>query len=106
MTEVSIRPTRPEDTADLVCLGNELARLMGADLVFTADVFERYALGPKAHFEVLIAEASGKIVGYVLFEEAFNTDLGEPGMWLHDILVDEARRGQGIGGESFTSDGF
>jgi GNAT superfamily N-acetyltransferase len=81
----------------LARLGNELARLMGADEVYLAEVFGRYAFGSKPHFEVLVAETAGEIVGYALFEEAFNTDLCEPGMWLHDVIVDEARRGNGIG---------
>ncbi len=94
---ISIRPARPEDATDLARLGNELACLMGAHEVYSADVFERYGFGPKPHFEVLVAETAGGIVGYALFEETFNSDLCEPGMWLHDIMVDEAMRGTGIG---------
>ena len=81
----------------MTLLGNALAELMGAAPVYSIEVFERYAFGPSPHFEVLVAETAGGIAGYALFEEAFNSDLCEPGMWLHDIMVDEAERQKGIG---------
>jgi GNAT superfamily N-acetyltransferase len=81
----------------LVRLGNELARLMGAGEVYSTEVFERYAFGPKPHFEILVAETEGKIIGYALFEETFNTDLCEPGIWLHDVMVGEVMRRSGVG---------
>ena len=97
MSAVSIRPARPGDAAGLARLGNELARLMGTGEVYTTEGFKRYAFGPKPHFEAVVAEAASKVVGYALFEEAFNTDICEPGMWLHDILVEEDMRSSRIG---------
>jgi len=70
---------------------------MDAPEAYSAETFERYGFGPKPHFQVLVAEAAGEIVGYALFEEMFNTDLCEPGIWLHDIVVAEAARGAGHG---------
>ena len=92
-----IRTARPRDAADLARLGNELSRLMNAPQAFSVEKIARYAFAEPAHFEVLVAEWDDKIVGYALFEEMFNTDLCEPGIWLHDILVADSARGQGVG---------
>ncbi len=97
MSAVAIRPARRADAAALARLGNELARLMNAPESYSAKTFARYGFGPNPHFEVLVAEAAGEIVGYALFEEMFNTDLCEPGIWLHDIMVGDAARGAGVG---------
>lgn len=97
MTAPVIRAARPGDAADLARLGNELARLMNTPLVYSVETFSRYAFAEPAHFEVLVAELGDKIVGYALFEEMFNTDLCEPGIWLHDILVADSARGRGLG---------
>jgi GNAT superfamily N-acetyltransferase len=92
-----IRAACPGDAQDLARLGNELARLMNTPPVYSVETFTRYAFAEPAHFEVLVAEWDDKIVGYALFEEMFNTDLCEPGIWLHDILVADRARGQGVG---------
>jgi GNAT superfamily N-acetyltransferase len=92
-----IRAARPGDAQDLARLGNDLARLMNTAPVYSAETFTRYAFAEPPHFEVLVAELNDMIVGYALFEEMFNTDLCEPGIWLHDILVSDTARGQGIG---------
>jgi GNAT superfamily N-acetyltransferase len=47
--------------------------------------------------EVLVAEGGSGLIGYAAYEETFNTDCGEPGLWLHDIYVDEGARGRGLG---------
>ena len=97
MNALVIRPARPADSAALARLGNGLARATGVPTTYTAEMFERHAFGPGAQFEVLVAEMDGEVAGYALFEEAFNTDLCEPALWLHDVMVrDDARRG-GIG---------
>lgn len=70
---------------------------MNAPQAFSADKISRYGFTEPAHFEVLVAELRGEIVGYALFEEMFNTDLCEPGIWLHDILVADSARGRGLG---------
>ncbi len=97
MSAPIIRAARPEDAQDLARLGNELALLMNTPPVYSAETFTRYAFAEPACFEVLVAELSDEIVGYALFEEMFNTDLCEPGIWLHDILVADTARGRGIG---------
>ena len=97
MSALEIRPARRGDADALARLGNALARLMGTPEVYSRETFERYAFGSSPHFEVLVAETAGEVVGYALFEESFNTDLCEPGMWLHDIMVEEAARNAGVG---------
>ncbi len=97
MSVYRIRPAQPGDAETLANLGNELARLMKSPEVYSAEMFERYAFGPRPHFEVLVAESAGSVVGYALYEETFNTDLCEPGMWLHDIMVAESVRDSGAG---------
>ena len=97
MSEFRIRPARPGDAEALANLGNELARLMESPKVYSAEMFVQYAFAPRPHFEVLVAESAGDLVGYALYEETFNTDLCKPGMWLHDIMVAEPARNSSAG---------
>ena len=50
---------------------------------------------PVAH--CLIAELDGAIVGFALWYRTFSTWLGQPGLWLEDLFVQPAARGQGLG---------
>jgi len=47
--------------------------------------------------EVLLAELAGAPVGFALFFPSYSTFLARPGLYLEDLFVDPAARGQGIG---------
>ncbi len=65
-------------------------------MVATAADYERDLFGPNPVIRVLIAE-SNEPVGYALFFRSYSTFLGRPGIYLEDVYVREAYRGQGIG---------
>lgn len=55
--------------------------------------------GQRRVAEVLIAELTGAPAGFALFFHSFSTFLGRPGIYLEDLFVEPALRGQGVGRE-------
>jgi len=53
--------------------------------------------GSRPAAEVLIAERAGAPVGFALFFQSYSTFLAKPGMYLEDLFVRPAARGQGVG---------
>ena len=53
--------------------------------------------GVRPAAEVLLAELDGTPVGFALFFQSYSTFLGKPGLYLEDLFVQPAARGQGIG---------
>ena len=53
--------------------------------------------GVKPAAEVLIAELTAGPVGFALFFQSYSTFLARPGLYLEDLFVRPAARGQGIG---------
>jgi GNAT superfamily N-acetyltransferase len=53
--------------------------------------------GPRPYAEVLLAEDAGEVVGFALFFHNYSTFVGKPGIYLEDLFVKPARRGQGYG---------
>jgi len=93
-----IRVAQPEDATLLFGLIGELADYEGlADAVkgdaqlLAAGLFDRRAA------EALLAEVDGEAVGYAVFFATFSTFECRPGLWVEDLFVKQARRGQGIG---------
>ena len=52
---------------------------------------------PRPAAEVLLAEVSGAIVGYAVFFTNCSTFAGRAGIYLEDLYMQPALRGQGIG---------
>jgi GNAT superfamily N-acetyltransferase len=93
-----IRAARPDDATSLWELIGELAdyeglaeSLRGDAELLAKGLFDRQAA------EALIADADGEAVGYAVFFATFSTFECRPGLWIEDLFVREARRGQGIG---------
>lgn len=57
----------------------------------------RFGFGPDPLFDALVAERGDQAVGLCLYYFTFSTWLGEPGVFISDIYVDEAERGSGLG---------
>ena len=53
--------------------------------------------GPRPHAECLIARLDGKPAGFALFFHNFSTFLGKLGIYLEDLFVYPALRGNGVG---------
>lgn len=57
----------------------------------------------KGGAETLLAEAGGRPVGFALFFHNFSTFRGKRGIYLEDLFVDEAERGNGYGKALFAA---
>lgn len=97
----TIRPATPDDLAEIEALIGELAeyeQLSHEAVATSADLAEHlFGEHPAAH--VLLVEADdGSVAGMALWFRTFSTFLGVPGIWLEDLFVRPAHRGQGYGG--------
>ncbi len=96
--EFHVRPARPEDAAGIAGCANALnAAHGGSDTLYSEATIRDHAFGPRPLFDVLVAEHRGAVAGYASYQDLYNTDLAEPGLWLIDLYVDEALRGRGAG---------
>ena len=98
MSQVSFRFAGPEDTGLILSFIRELAdyEKMLDQVVATEDLL-REQLFDKRGAEVLFALADGQEVGFALFFHNFSTFLGRRGLYLEDLFVKLAFRGQGYG---------
>lgn len=77
---------------------NELALYEKAPLEVTVTLkeFEKAGFGENPVWKGFVAELDGTIVGFALYYVRYSTWKG-PRMYLEDLIVTEAVRGQGIG---------
>ena len=97
--EITIRFAAPEDASLVLRFIRELAifeKAPGA-VVATEDDLRRHGFGPDRQFEAILAFRDGAPAGFAVFHPRFSTWLGRPGMYLEDLYVAEAARGQGVG---------
>lgn len=64
---------------------------------FTVAVVRRDAFGRRRALNVLVAEVDGRVVGYASYAPGYNTDIAARELWMHDLFVQPAWRGHGIG---------
>ena len=64
---------------------------------FGSEQYRRDGFGPNPAFQGLIAERSGQALAYALYAFDYSTDTGSRTVFLHDLFVRSAFRGQGIG---------
>ena len=97
--EITIRLAKPEDAGLVLRFIRELAvfeKAPGA-VVATEDDLRHHGFGPDRQFEAILAFRDGEPAGFAVFHPRFSTWLGRPGMYLEDLYVTEASRGQGVG---------
>jgi len=70
---------------------------LSQEVVATEDTLRTSLFGARPAAEVVIAYASDEPVGFALYFQTFSTFLGRPGIYLEDLYVTPARRGQGVG---------
>ncbi len=95
-----IRAARGDDLDTIIALIRGLAEYEREPDAVTLDREElRHNLfGPRPYAEVLLADTdAGETAGFALFFHNFSTWLGKPGIWLEDLFVEPAYRGQGFG---------
>lgn len=94
----SFRSAERQDVPLILRYIRELARYekLEEEVVATEEILEEW-LFDKEKAEVIFAVVEGKEVGFVLFFHNFSTFLGRAGIYLEDLYVEPAHRGQGIG---------
>src|SRR5580765_8018928 len=97
---IEIRHARSEDVPVILEFIRELAEYEKLSHEVTADEAQLratlFGIRPAAA-EVIIAELSGAAVGFALFFQSYSTFLAKPGLYLEDLFVRPAARGQGVG---------
>lgn len=64
---------------------------------FDAAAFVRHGVGDRPAFETLVAEVDGRIVGYALFHDSWDTAHAVRGVYLGDVFVRPEARRAGVG---------
>ena len=99
---LTIRPATPADAeaiGQLMAQSADYLRSLGdtTDFRFTAETYLRDGFGPNPAFSALVAEVGGKIVGHLFYHFGYDTDWAIRLLYVIDLMVQENRRGQGVG---------
>lgn len=96
---MSIRPAEPRDVPSLIAMVLELAEYENApeQAIATEADFTRDLFGDSARVHALVVEVSGEVVAYAFYFLNYSTWLGRHGIYLEDLYVRPAFRGQGYG---------
>ncbi len=99
MTPTTLRSATIADVPLILDLIRGLAEYerLPNEVVATEAGLRASLFGPVAAAEVVIAEVDGTAAGFALFFHNYSTFLGRRGLWLEDLFVRPAFRGQGIG---------
>ena len=99
MSNVNIRPAVVADAELVFALICELAdyEKLRHEVVATVESSREWIFGHNSCTEVLIAELDGEPVGFAIYFVTYSTFLARQGIYLEDIYVREAKRGQGVG---------
>jgi GNAT superfamily N-acetyltransferase len=95
----TLREARRGDESAIIGLIRELAvfekleHLMRA----TPHALAEHLFGERPVAEARVVEVGGEIVAFALFFTNYSTFLGQPGIWLEDLYVRPAHRGNGLG---------
>jgi GNAT superfamily N-acetyltransferase len=99
LSRTVIEPAVPADVPAIVSLIGELAefeRLLD-QFVATEAALHESLFGARRYAEVLMARVDGESVGFALFFHNYSTFRAQPGIYLEDLYVRPAFRGEGIG---------
>jgi len=98
MPPLKIRPATTADCPRMLELVQELAVFEKApnEVTISLEHFTESGFGPSPVWWAIVAEAEDQVVAFALYYIRFSTWKGQK-MYLEDILVTEASRGNGIG---------
>lgn len=104
LPSIIIRPAVQQDCKRLMALVHELAEYEKAphEVTVAFDHFVESGFGPQPVWWALVAEVDGRVEGFALYYIRYSTWKGQA-MYLEDILVTEAMRGQGLGKQLFDA---
>ncbi|MCE7878948.1 MAG: N-acetyltransferase [Betaproteobacteria bacterium PRO3] len=93
--QLEIRPARPSDLAPVIAIDTEVTGL--AKPAYWRGIFRRYADSAKAGRHLLVATASGEVVGFII-GEVRDWEFGSPPCgWVFGIDVRPGARLAGVG---------
>jgi ribosomal protein S18 acetylase RimI-like enzyme len=93
---ITVRPARPDDAQAVAALAHALSLHDNEPTGnFTPEAM-RQAVFDDPRVRVLVAEIGGKVAGYVMFHDSYDTANAARGLYLNDIIVEESRRGEGV----------
>jgi GNAT superfamily N-acetyltransferase len=96
---LSLDAARPTDIPTLLTLIGELAEFerLAHELVCTEASLTEALFGPAPVVEATVARVGGEVAGFALYYRNFATFIGRQGLFLEDLYVRPAYRGQGVG---------
>jgi GNAT superfamily N-acetyltransferase len=97
----AIRPATPADVVHIHAMIVELAVFEKLEhmVVATEALLHEGLFGVRPSCEAIIGEADGEVVTFALFFHNFSTFLTRKGLYLEDLYVRQAHRGQGYGSQ-------
>lgn len=97
--EISITFATEEDVPLIHDFITQLAEYekLSHEMIATEDGLRQGLFGARPYAECLIARMDGNPAGFALFFHNFSTFLAKPGIYLEDLFVYPALRGNGVG---------
>ncbi len=95
-----VRQATADDADDIVRLVRALAVYAGEPVEsvwLTEDIVRRDAFGRQPRFAALLAEHDGRVSGLALYFFSYSTWEGRPSLFLEDLFLESAARGNGLG---------
>jgi len=99
MTPMLVRPILEPDLPHLLALLQAKAEFdgMGSSLRATVESLRGALFADNPLARAVVAEEDGVIVGMATYYATFSSFIVKPGIWLDDLFVSPAKRGNGIG---------
>lgn len=99
MSRLQIKNATIEDVPLILSFIKELAAYekLSHEVVATEELLKANLFGKHAHAEVILGYVNDEPIAFALFFHNFSTFLGKSGIYLEDLFVKPAARGQGYG---------
>lgn len=99
MPAFEVRSAQETDVPAIFALIQALAHYehLTHQVTGSSDALAKHLFGMPRYGEALVAEQEGQVIGFALFFTTYSTFLTQPGLYLEDLFVQEAYRGQGMG---------
>ena len=99
MSAVRLRQATADDAPVIAQMLAHLANDLGDNDTFstTPEIIAQHGFGMQVMFHVVIAEQGDTPVGFALYFPQFSTTKGQPGVYVQDLWIDPAQRGNRIG---------
>ena len=96
----TIREMRPQDKSCVLEMMREFYASPavftdGSEAIFSTDIDN--CVGDNPYVEGYVIEADGVIQGYAMVAKSYSTEFGKACIWIEDIYLKAAYRGQGLG---------